>query len=392
MLRLAIGVFFLQTGFHGFTASLPLALAGAGVADPEIGVVMGSAALVMIPAAFVGGAFVDRYGGGSLLIVGAVAYTASALILLIPGVEPGSSSLAFLLSRVCGGIGLAIVMPSALSLVPRLVARARQGFALSVVGSSQNLALIVAPALSLVILDTAGLDGVALTVLAAAWIGALLTRRLPFREADDRAARVERGLRLTVRRMWLAPLAIIVLYVAHWGAVTAYLPQRAEAVGADIGLFFVADGLGILLLRIPAGWMSDRLSTRLLTPIGIAMSIVGLLLLIPEPTTPILLVSGFLGGAGGALVLTPMLVEMSRRSTEADRGSAFSLFAGALAMAIALGSIGFAPFIETAGFETAMVVGIVSAALAMVVALVEPGQRASTREPGLSPAVPTPPG
>ncbi|HLA17504.1 MAG TPA: MFS transporter, partial [Candidatus Limnocylindrales bacterium] len=150
MLRLAVAVFFLQTGFHGFTASLPLALAGAGVADPEIGVVMGSAALVMIPAAFVGGAFVDRYGGGILLLVGAVAYTASALILLIPGVEPGGSSLPFLLSRLCGGIGLAIVMPSALSLVPRLVRASRHGFALSVVGSSQNVALIVAPAMSLV--------------------------------------------------------------------------------------------------------------------------------------------------------------------------------------------------------------------------------------------------
>ncbi len=390
MLRLAIGVFFLQSGFHGFTASLPLALAGAAVADPQIGVIMGSASLVMIPAAFVGGAFVDRYGGTSLLVVGALAYTASALILLIPGVEPGDSSLAFLLSRVCGGIGLAVVMPSALSLVPRLATAARQGFALSVVGSAQNLALIVAPAMSLVVLDAAGLDGVALTVLAAAWIGALLTRRLPYIEVDDRAARVERGLRLTFRRTWLAPLAIIVLYVAHWGAVTAYLPQRAEAAGANIGLFFVADGLGIMLLRIPAGWLSDRLSTRLLTPIGIAMSIVGLVLLIPEPTTPILVLSGFLGGAGGALVLTPMLVEMARRSTAADRGSAFALFAGALAAAIALGSIGFAPFIESAGFATAMVLGIISASIAMVIALVEPGLRDSGRS--VTRAAPIPPG
>jgi predicted MFS family arabinose efflux permease len=390
MLRLAIGVFFLQTGFHGFTASLPLALAAAAVSDPEIGIVMGSASLVMIPAAFAGGAFVDRYGGSSLLIAGAVAYTASALILLIPGVEPGEGSLPFLASRVCGGVGLAVVMPSALSLVPRMAAASRQGFALSVVGSSQNLALIVAPALSLVILDVAGLDGVAVTVLVGSWVGALLTRRLPYRRADDRAARVERGLRLTIRRSWLAPLAIIVLYVAHWGAVTAYLPQRAEAAGADIGLFFVADGVGILLFRIPAGWLSDRLSTRFLAPVGISMSIVGLLLLIPTPTTPILLVSGFLGGAGGALVLTPMLVEMSRRSTDANRGSAFSLFAGALATAIALGSIGFAPFIESAGFETAMIVGICAALVAAAIALLEPGLRSASRR--LSPATTTPPG
>jgi MFS family permease len=388
--RLAIGVFFLQCGFHGFTASLPVALAAEGVADAEIGVIMGSAALVMIPAAFLAGALVDRYGGTSLLIVGAVAYTASALLVLIPGIEPDEGTLLLLASRVFGGIGLAVVMPSALSLVPRLVAAARQGFGLSVVGSAQNLALIVAPAFSLVVLGAAGLDGVAVTVLAAAWIGALLTRRLPFRVADDHAARAERGLRLAVRRTWLAPLAIVVLYVVHWGAVTAYLPQRAEAVGANIGLFFVADGLGILLFRIPSGWLSDRLPTRLLAPIGIGLSIVGLLLLIPTPTTPILLVSGFLGGAGGALVLTPMLVEMSRRSGEADRGSAFALFAAALATAIALGSIGFAPFIDTAGFATAMVIGIVAAAIAAVITIAEPGLRRESRR--VSAAAPTPPG
>lgn len=388
MLRLTIGVFFLQIGFHGFTASLPLALAGAGVPDPEIGVVMGSAALVMIPAAFVGGAFVDRYGGVTILLVGAAAYTISALILLVPGVEPGGSSVPFLASRLFGGIGLAIVMPSALSLVPRLIETGRQGFALSVVGSSQNLALIVAPALSLVVLDSIGLDAVALVVLGAAWLGALLTRRLPYREPDDRAARVARGLRITMRRSWLAPLAIIVLYVAHWGAVTAYLPQRADAADANIALFFVADGVGILLLRVPSGWLADRVSTRILAPIGIALSVVGLLLLVPQPTTPILLVSGFLGGAGGALVIAPLQVEMARRSGDADRGSAFALFAGALAAAIALGSIGLAPFIEAIGFEAAMILGIATAVAAAMLILVEPGLRAGSRE--LSRAAPRP--
>jgi predicted MFS family arabinose efflux permease len=390
MLRLAIGVFLLQMGFHAYTASLPLALAAAGVPDPEIGVVMGSASLVMIPAAFVGGAFVDRYGGGRLLLVGAVAYTTSALLLLAPSVEPGSSSLPFLLSRAAGGVGLALVMPSALSLVPRLVDALRQGFALSVVGSSQNLALIVAPAMSLVVLDQAGLDAVSLAVLGTTWVGLLLTRWLPFKRADDRARRAERGLRLTVRRSWLAPLAIIVLYVAHWGAVTAYLPQRAEAAGADIGLFFVADGLGVLLLRLPAGWLSDHVSTRVLALIGIMASIVALLMLIPQPTTPILLASGFLGGAGGALVLTPILVEMSRRSSDADRGSAFALYAGALAAAISLGSIGFAPFIDSAGFEVAMIVGILAAAAAGVITLAEPGLRTPRR--AITTAATTPPG
>ena len=41
---------------------------------------------------------------------------------------------------------------------------------------------------------------------------------------------------------WALPLLMIVLYVAHWGTVTAYLPARAEDAGANVGLFFAADG------------------------------------------------------------------------------------------------------------------------------------------------------
>jgi predicted MFS family arabinose efflux permease len=390
MLRLTFAVFLLQLGFHSFTASIPLALSLAGVGDPEIGIVMGSAPLVMVPAAFVAGAFVDRYGGGRLLLVGAAAYLIGAAILLLPGVGPGGGSVPFLASRMFGGIGLAIVLPAALSLVPRLVETVRRGFALSVVNASQNLALIVGPALSVAILMAVDLRAVAAAVLVVVTVGAVLTRRLPFRIADDATARIERGLRFTFRRTWLVPLLIVVLYVAHWGAVTAYLPQRAHAVGADIGLFFAADGVGVVLLRLPAGWLSDRFPTRYIVWVGIALSIVGLSMLIPSPTTPILVASGFLGGAGGALVLTPLLVEISRRSDDADRGSAFALYAGSLAAAIALGSLGFAPFIDGIGFGVAMAIGIGLAAGAAVLTFLEPGLR--TERAPVTTAATTPPG
>ena len=60
MLRLAFALFAVQAGFHGFTASLPVALARSGVADPEIGLIVGVAALVQVPAAFLAGVIVDR--------------------------------------------------------------------------------------------------------------------------------------------------------------------------------------------------------------------------------------------------------------------------------------------------------------------------------------------
>ena len=74
MLRLAFAVFAVQAGFHAFTATLPVALAQAGVPDPQIGLIVGTAALVQIPAAFLTGIVVDRVGGVRAFTAGGLAY------------------------------------------------------------------------------------------------------------------------------------------------------------------------------------------------------------------------------------------------------------------------------------------------------------------------------
>ncbi len=73
---------------------------------------------------------------------------------------------------------------------------------------------------------------------------------------------------IAFRREWAIPLLIIVTYVAHWGAITAYLPIRAEAAGANIGLYFAADGIAIVLMRLPTGPLVARFSLRTLILTG----------------------------------------------------------------------------------------------------------------------------
>ena len=74
--------------------------------------------------------------------------------------------------------------------------------------------------------------------------------------------------------------------------------------------------------------------------------------------------------------MTPILVELSRLSADADRGSAFSLFSAALATALVIGSIGAAPIIDTVGFEVAMLAGLVAVVGAAAVAAADRGLRA----------------
>ena len=391
LLRLALALFALQAGFHGFTASLPLALSRSGIPDSEIGLIVGLAALVQIPAAFIGGALVDRFGGRRLLGVGGVAYLAGASMFLIPGIDPVDDRLPFVVSRICQGVGLAITLPAALSLVPKLVPMHRRGFGLAFIGSVHNLTLIALPPLSLAVLgDGTSLRGVALVVGAVVVVGLVLGLDLGSRTPHtagaenpvDLVGEARRRLGFAFRRSWLPPLAVTLLYVAHWGVVTAYLPQRAELAGADVGLFFVADGVAVLALRIPSGWLADRVPPRWLVLSGLLATAIAIGLLVLPVTTPILVVAGLLTGGGAGVILTPLLVEISRRSSDADRGSAFAMFSASLAAALVLGSIGASPIIAVAGFEATILATIAGLGLAAGVALLDPGlsQRRSTPE------------
>ncbi len=400
MYRIALSLFLVQAGFHAFTASLPLALARGGKPDPEIGLIVGTAALVQIPAAFAAGALVDRFGGLRLMVVGGIAYLAACAVLLLPGVEATGPNLPFLVARLLQGIGIGTALPAGLAVVPDLVPAARRGFALALAGASHNLTLVVLPPASLLVLDLAGLDGVAMVVLGLVLLGLLLVVVTPPRPLGHRSEApasasgggptglpsARRWLGIAYRSAWTAPLAVVLLFVAHWGVVTAYLPQRAEAAGANIGLFFAADGIAVLLMRVPSGWLADRFAALPLVLAGLAITAAGVALLLLPPATPLLVVAGVATGVGAAPIVTPLLLELTRRSTDADRGSAFALFSAGFAAAIALGSIGAAPVVAAAGFEVAIGVAMGGLLLAAGVALLDPGLRVGRRGRGVAPA------
>jgi predicted MFS family arabinose efflux permease len=204
----------------------------------------------------------------------------------------------------------------------------------------------------------------------------LIPRRLWARPAapanpGETGEAVRRRLGFTFRDAWAGPLAIALLYVVHWGVVIAYLPQRAHAAGADVGLFFAADGLAVLAMRVPSGWLADRIELRRLLLCGLAITFAAIALLLVPPTTPILVAAGLLTGAGAGVLLTPLLVEISRRSDDSDRGSAFALFSAALAAALVVGSVVVAPVVAWAGFEAAILVALGGLVAAIALALRE---------------------
>jgi predicted MFS family arabinose efflux permease len=239
--------------------------------------------------------------------------------------------------------------------------------------------MVAMPPISIAVLSASSLHGVALTMTVAVVVGLALVLLVPFRfrepEPDQVPTEVHhaasRHFGLALRPTWVPLLLMVVLYITHWGVITAYLPQRAEAAGADIGLFFAADGIAVLASRVPTGWLADHVRSLYLMLAGLVVNGISVLSLTMAPTTPLLVVAGALGGVGGGLVMTPILLELARRSTDDDRGSAFSLFSASLASALVVGSIGTAPIVQAIGFEAALLVGLAGIVGAAVVAIAD---------------------
>jgi predicted MFS family arabinose efflux permease len=89
---------------------------------------------------------------------------------------------------------------------------------------------------------------------------------------------------------------------------------------------------------------------------------------------PTLVLAGACAGGGGTMVVAPMLMVMSHRSTDRDRGSGFAFFYVAMALGFAIGSFGGAPLVEAGGFSLAMgVLGISGLAVSAGLTVLDPG-------------------
>jgi MFS family permease len=384
MFALVIAFFAVQAGYHGFTASLPVALVKAGLPDAEIGLIVGVASVIQVPAAFFAGGLIDRFGGPRVLLLGCLSYLAAAVLLALPLAEPGGSGAIpiFVIARIFQGIGVSTTTPAAFAVVPGLVARTRVGVGLAQAGAAQNLTMAILPPLSLFVLDATGLHGVAALIAAVVAVGALLVLRLERslqRAAQDHPAGAGTALRprwvgFAWHRAWALPLLVVVTMTIHWGVVVAYLAQVAEPAGVNLGIFFTADALAVFAFRIPVGWLVDRVPPRPFVLAGLLGLLACVLLLLIPPSTGVFVISGFFAGAGGILVIGPLLMTMSHRSTDRDRGSAFAFFYVAMALGNAIGSVGGAAFVAAGGFGLAMTsLGVTGLVLAAILTLADGG-------------------
>ena len=301
---------------------------------------IGISSVVQLVVTLIAGPLVDRRGARLAMRIGSGSYLAAAALFLI-----SSSLLAVGLARVLQGIGIGLMLPATFSLVPSLVSTRFTGAAIGMLGAFGNVSLALGPPLGLFLLSRG-----AATLFGAALAAGAMATALSF------ALRVglslpEPGRLLKFRWSWMPLYAVTFLSVIYWGVVTAFLAIEVPRTQVtNVGWFFTADAIAVMVARIPAGYLADRLGSRWLMVAGIAITGAGIVLLRLDPSFTTLVLAGCATGVGAASLLPVILLELTHRSSENDRGTAMALYNTSFAAAVGLGSIGGAILISRLQF------------------------------------------
>ena len=323
--------------------------ASLGAGPALLGVVVGAYSAANLPANLVGGVLVDRLGrrrvvllGLALAVVTVTAYPLAA--------SPGQLVAVRLTHGVAGGV----LMPAVFALVGDASDVGRTGRAMGRLGALIGVAAVVAPAAAGLLRQAAGTDAVFLAVaglLAVGWLVAWVAVvdvvpaaphgvAGPTEQGDVEAAPVGLGRLLTIPPLRRA-LAATAVMTATVGVLAAFLPARAEALGASpatVGALFTAYALAAAATMLgPVAGRVDREGADRLLVLGLGVLAMGLTATSLAGGTVVALASMLVFGVGFGLVFPAATGTTSLLAGPQARGRGFGLFNAAFSVGLALG-------------------------------------------------------
>jgi MFS family permease len=381
-------------GFLGSTANqarflvVPLYAASVGVSPAEVGLLFAVQAITQAVLSIPFGVLADRYGRRRMMLVALGCGTAGALVS-----ATGSFPLLYL-GQILAGISMASTATVLLSALAVAVPPERLGRVLGAQVLSQQLGLLLGPALGGLLLSLTDAR-MSFTLIALPFVAAMPLALIgidPRSHGGAAPLPLMRSIRELAGAHGLYAAAVFTSAgTILWGVQSAFLPLFAHGVlrldAAQIGLLLGLQGTTNVAARLPSGWLFDRVPES--TKVYFAGACVGIyalgLAFVPHTTefwqlalvvtviTPIL---------GTAYVALPAI--FARSSPSGQPGVAMGVYSLLISIGIATGPAVFGPFM-TASFGTGYTIaaGVCALAVGLVLAAQARAARASRLQPQL---------
>jgi MFS family permease len=360
-LVIAANLFFFA-GFQWTFATLPSYVQEIGGGAAAIGLTFGLFSVSAVVARPLVGWLVDNWGRKPVLLVGAAIFCLSpALYILAGSLGP------FLVVRVFHGAGIAAFTTAYTTIVADLAPPERRGEAIGLSGVTNNLGMLVAPALGAYAVSQWGYD--VHLAISAGITAVSIPLLLPVTEPERTLSTETSGPKLRavarIRPVWVAAFGITGLAVAY-GAVLSFLPPFASEWGLTAsGTYFSAFAVAMMLAQASAGWLSDRVGRRVVAVPGLILAVLAMVLLATARTNVALMAAGAVFGLGWGLARAGIDTSVVDAVSAEARGTAVGFLYTVFDIGVGVGSFGLGIVAQAQGYAAAFYAAAAWAAVAM---------------------------
>lgn len=327
--------------FQVLTPTLPVYAQSIGAGDRSIGLLIGLVCISSIITRLLGGMFLDRFGRKLIFLLGLLGMTAFTF-----GIGFVTTVGLLLLVRTVQGLAWGVASTASSTMAADSIARSRLGEGMGYYGLSTSLALAIAPALGLFVLQAYGFHWVTLIGTLLLLVCLVLVALTP-EPAYERAAQPEAGagvLAAMYEKTALLPALMMMALTAVMGANSAFIAVSAYSREVqNIGLYFIVYALAMILSRPLVGKVVDRYGLRVVVFPTLACLGLSLVMTAFAGHIWVYCLAGALFGAGfaaGQTAFQTMAVTLAPRGRiGAANGTFFVGFDGGMAIGSVLAGL-----------------------------------------------------
>jgi MFS family permease len=289
-----LAFFIFAAANHALTPTIPVYLVKLGSHEREIGVLVGIFGVSSLVSRFFVGGWLRKHSEKSAMMMGALLFAIGSLAFIV--LRPFWP---FFAVRLVQGISFACLDTAAFAYVVNVVPMIYRGQGLAYFMLAPNLALSVAPAFAMFLVNRYSFTLFFVVCMVLALGAFVFSYPLKGNETagSEQATNVSRTSFFEKRIV--APAVMGFLHTFAYGAIVAFLPLYAIQKGvANPGLFFTAVAVMIIAGRSLGARVLDAWSKERIILVFLSAAILSMFILSFSETLPMFIVVGLIWGTG----------------------------------------------------------------------------------------------
>ena len=326
--------------------------------DLMVGIVIGAYAVTGIAFRPLAGVLADGKGRRWVVLAGSLVSAVAGAFLFLP-----LGLVAVLGSRLLLGAGEGAVFTAGSAWVSDIAPTEQRARLIGIYGLAVWAGLSIGPAIGQGLKALGGFEMVWAFALLAPLVSSTIASRLREAPLERPTGEVKRTL---ISREALGPGISMALVSAGFAAMAAFVVLHMRDEGVSGGAWvFTAFAASLVLSRLVAGGLPDRISPRKVALVAALFEALGLAIIGVAETLTIALAGAVVMGWAFSVLYPSLSLIVLDRVPESRRGSAFGTFTATFDLGVALGAPLVGVVVSLANYETGF---LFAALLALAVA------------------------